>query len=436
MAHWLLYPLVDRLRTSPIGLAILLAGFGTSFAFAQPSTLAAPDERTLLEGVPSVFAASKYDQPLTEAPADVSIVTRAEILRYGWRTLADVLRGVRGFLVTNDRNYAYAGVRGFARTGDYNGRILLTVDGHRVNDTIYDQALLGTEGPVDLDLVERVEIVRGAGSSVYGSNAFFGVINLITRRGRDVGGVEVVAARRDAKHLRRAADRGRPHRQPQRVPDVGHGRPDRRRRRDSSFRRSTGGGARRAAMRTAGSRRWRKWRTGGFTLSGALRPADEARCLPRRSTRSSTTTATRRPTRARGSRAATTATWRAATSPRGWRSTTTVRGGPGAAAARPTTSTRTARRPRGGRANSRTHASCAATSRWWRAPKSQSDLRNRQENGDRTDDRAARDLRALLLRDRQHALLGAVRAGGVADRAGMGRDDRRAPRSLLVRSAA
>jgi len=150
-----------------------------------------PDERALLGDVPSVFAASKYDQPLSEAPADVSIVTRAEIQRYGWLTLADVLRGVRGFLVTSDRNYSYVGVRGFARTGDYNGRILLTVDGHRVNDSIYDQALLGNENPVDIDLVERVEIVRGAGSSVYGSNALYGVINLITRRGRAIGGAEV-----------------------------------------------------------------------------------------------------------------------------------------------------------------------------------------------------------------------------------------------------
>ncbi len=167
---------------------LMAAWFAVSAAGAQ-----VPDERTLLGDVPSVFAASKYDQPLNEAPADVTIVTRAEILRYGWLTLADVLRGVRGFLVTSDRNYAYAGVRGFARTGDYNGRILLTVDGHRVNDSIYDQALLGTESPVDIDLVERVEIVRGAGSSVYGSNALFGVINLITRRGRDVGGAEVSA---------------------------------------------------------------------------------------------------------------------------------------------------------------------------------------------------------------------------------------------------
>ncbi len=166
--------------------AALLAACVASHALAQ----SAPDERELLGDVPSVFSASKYDQPLAEAPADVSVVTRAEIQRYGWLTLADVLRGVRSFLVTNDRNYAYAGVRGFSRTGDYNARILLLVDGHRTNDTIYDQALLGAEGPVDMDLVERVEIVRGAGSSIYGSNAFFGVINLITRRGRDVGGVE------------------------------------------------------------------------------------------------------------------------------------------------------------------------------------------------------------------------------------------------------
>lgn len=182
----------------PLALLRRLTALATSagLALAPPALAAdargdARDERALLGEVPSVFAASKYDQPLSDAPADVTVVTRAEIQRYGWRTLADVLRGVRSFLVTNDHNYSYAGVRGFARTGDYNARILLLVDGHRTNDTIYDQAMLGTEGPVDLELVERIEIVRGAGSSLYGSNAFFGVIDLITRRGRDVGGVEV-----------------------------------------------------------------------------------------------------------------------------------------------------------------------------------------------------------------------------------------------------
>ncbi|MCC7041939.1 MAG: TonB-dependent receptor [Burkholderiales bacterium] len=175
-------------RRRRLATASLLAATVTS---ALATHAPVPDERALLGDVPSVFAASKYDQPLADAPADVTVVTRAEIQRYGWRTLADVLRGVRGFLVTDDRNYSYAGMRGFARTGDYNARILVLVDGHRTNDTTYDQALLGTEGPVDLDLVERIEIVRGASSSLYGSNAFLGVIDLITRRGRDVAGVEV-----------------------------------------------------------------------------------------------------------------------------------------------------------------------------------------------------------------------------------------------------
>ena len=65
------------------------------------------------------------------------------------------------------------------------------MDGHRINNSIYDQAMIGNELPVDIDLVERVEVVRGPSSSLYGSNAFFGVINVITKRAYDVDGAEV-----------------------------------------------------------------------------------------------------------------------------------------------------------------------------------------------------------------------------------------------------
>jgi iron complex outermembrane receptor protein len=67
----------------------------------------------------NVYGASKYDQKLMETPASVSIVNQDEIKKYGYRNLADILRSVRGFFVTNDRNYHYLGVRGFNRPGDY-----------------------------------------------------------------------------------------------------------------------------------------------------------------------------------------------------------------------------------------------------------------------------------------------------------------------------
>ena len=138
-----------------------------------------------------VYAASKFVQDVAQAPASVTIVPADEIRRHGYRTLADVLRGVRGFYVTDDRNYRYVGVRGFLRPGDYNGRLLLLVNGHRMNDTIYEQALLGTESPIDIDLVDRVEVIRGPSSSLYGTSAFFAVVNVITRTGRSVAGGEV-----------------------------------------------------------------------------------------------------------------------------------------------------------------------------------------------------------------------------------------------------
>jgi outer membrane receptor for ferrienterochelin and colicins len=141
--------------------------------------------------VNTVFGASKFLQKVTEAPASISIVTSEDIRRYGYRTLADILRSARGFQTTYDRNYTYLGVRGLARPGDYNTRILLLVDGHRINDNVYNMAPIGTEFPIDVDLIERVEIIRGPSSSMYGANAFFGVVNVIPKRGQDLNGFEV-----------------------------------------------------------------------------------------------------------------------------------------------------------------------------------------------------------------------------------------------------
>ena len=149
------------------------------------------EEAMLLGEIPSVYGAAKYEQKIHEAPAAVTIITADHIKKYGYRTLAQVLQSVPGLFTTNDRNYDYVGIRGFNRPGDYNSRVLLLVDSHRLNDAVYDQAPIGTDSPIDVDLIERVEIVRGPSSSLYGTNAFFGVINVITKRGRDIKGAEL-----------------------------------------------------------------------------------------------------------------------------------------------------------------------------------------------------------------------------------------------------
>jgi iron complex outermembrane receptor protein len=171
-----------------VGVFLLVASI--AFAEAAPGTDEPGDEMILFQNIPSVFGASKYEQRITEAPSSVSIVTAAEIKKYGYRSLADILRSLRSFYLTNDRNYEYVGVRGFNRPGDYNSRILVLVDGHRINENIYDSFLAGKGFILDVDLIDRMEVIRGPSSSLYGTGAFFAVINIITQRGRDLQGLE------------------------------------------------------------------------------------------------------------------------------------------------------------------------------------------------------------------------------------------------------
>ncbi|KQV87248.1 hypothetical protein ASD15_28865 [Massilia sp. Root351] len=135
-----------------------------------------------------VTSVSRFSQTIADAPSAVVVLTAQDIRDFGWRTLADALASLPGLYVNNDRNYSYLGARGFLRPGDYDSRFLLLVDGVRTNDSVYDQASIGSEGLLDMDLVQRIEYVPGPGSAVYGSNALFGVINVITKSGSAMAG--------------------------------------------------------------------------------------------------------------------------------------------------------------------------------------------------------------------------------------------------------
>lgn len=138
-----------------------------------------------------VYSASKRTQSSSDAPSSVTVITADEIQKYGYRSLADILESVRGFYVTYDRDYSFVGVRGFGRLGDSNNRLLVLIDGHRINDNVFGQPYLGTEFLVDVDMIERVEIIRGPSSSLYGADAFFAVVNVITRKPPEINGTEL-----------------------------------------------------------------------------------------------------------------------------------------------------------------------------------------------------------------------------------------------------
>ncbi|MTW12829.1 TonB-dependent receptor [Pseudoduganella eburnea] len=170
------------LRTRPLAVLLLAA----ANACAQDADLTTLPLEQLISM--EVYSASRFNQNATQAPSNVTVLTSADIRAYGWRTLADALRSIRGLYTSNDRSYSYLGARGFLRSGDYSTRFLLQIDGTRINDPVYDEALIGGEFPLDLDLVDRIEFVPGPGSSIYGANAFFGVINVITRHASDLEG--------------------------------------------------------------------------------------------------------------------------------------------------------------------------------------------------------------------------------------------------------
>lgn len=149
------------------------------------------DEIEYLQAETYVYSASKHTQHISQAPASISIVTAEHIKKYGYRDFGDILASLKGFYHTYDRGYGFDGARGFGLPSDFNSRLLLLIDGQRLNDSIYDAFDSAESFPVDIDAIERVEVVRGPGSALYGSNAVFGVINVITKTGKSAQGANI-----------------------------------------------------------------------------------------------------------------------------------------------------------------------------------------------------------------------------------------------------
>ena len=152
---------------------LVLAGF-SSIAQAQQN----PGALTLDS---LVVTAARWPQALSELVADVTVIGAEEIARAGAQSLAELLRRVPGVEIV--MNGGPASTSGVFLRGANSNQTLVLIDGQRVGSSASGTAALEA---IPIDVIDRIEILRGPASNLYGADAIGGVIQVFTRNGGDV----------------------------------------------------------------------------------------------------------------------------------------------------------------------------------------------------------------------------------------------------------
>ncbi|MGE3958512.1 MAG: TonB-dependent receptor plug domain-containing protein [Vicinamibacterales bacterium] len=183
-----------RGRALATALMVLLAG-GLAPVEAQTEAGGTPPlEQMSIEDLMNVDVTSvaRRAQRLQDAAAAVYVLTSEDIRRSGATSIPEALRLVPGVHVGRiDSNKWSVSVRGF--TGRYANKLLVLVDGRSVYTPLFSGVFWDTVR-VPLDTIERIEVVRGPGATLWGANAVNGVINIITRAASAVTGVHAMVA--------------------------------------------------------------------------------------------------------------------------------------------------------------------------------------------------------------------------------------------------
>ena len=139
-----------------------------------------------------VVTVTKSRQRASQTPAVVTVVTGDEIRARGYGSLAEVLRAVPGFYDVPDLVSHNIGIRGINGGPNASGNVVkLMIDGHPVDYRPTTGNFFGEE-LLPLEVVDRLEIIRGPASALYGANAFLGVVNVITRSGEALKGLRLI----------------------------------------------------------------------------------------------------------------------------------------------------------------------------------------------------------------------------------------------------
>jgi outer membrane receptor protein involved in Fe transport len=155
-------------------------------AMAQAQEADVSDVEKLLDE-PVVVGASRAKEQASDAPGTITTVTQEQLRQYGLRTVADAMNFLSvGLLALDPLHAVEVGARGVLLHGDYGNHLVVLVDGHLLNEpwdgTAYVEQGLG----IPIELIDHLELMPGPGSVNYGSYAMLGVVNIVTRRAKDL----------------------------------------------------------------------------------------------------------------------------------------------------------------------------------------------------------------------------------------------------------
>jgi iron complex outermembrane recepter protein len=177
---------------------VLLAAAATAARAQQPPTAAELSNKSLEELMNiEVTSVSRRAQKLSRTPAAIYVITQEDIERSGAVNIPDLLRMAPGVDVAQvDANRWAISVRGFNDV--YSNKLLVLIDGRTVYDPVFS-GVYWDQNDVPLDDIERIEVIRGPGGTVWGANAVNGVINIITKSARDTQGLTLTAGTGSAR---------------------------------------------------------------------------------------------------------------------------------------------------------------------------------------------------------------------------------------------
>lgn len=160
------------------------------YLFSNQFDVTLQDELEWLEEETFVVSASKIKENIRKTSASISVIESETIKKMGARNFLEIINTLSGINISETYIYQKKiSVRGIQ--GNFSEKVLILLDGHSLNVDLLNGGATGAYSNLPIELIDRIEVIKGPASALYGENAFTALINIITKNPRDVNGSEI-----------------------------------------------------------------------------------------------------------------------------------------------------------------------------------------------------------------------------------------------------